>query len=238
MTTEPAKRTLIVQAPLFAPYADVGHAIRLFDGEPVKRVRETMKAIYEQAGTPQSAVDWSDPDTWINERLSGELRALARKVWDGSGKTLNPRYLYGCYLFINKLNLLDQDDGIYRLGERGRRFLDNDEAILRELDAMEGIPKLLSLVAERSPCKRGDILPAWSDYLKAVSLFTTPKTFADTLALGFESGQRMSAGTAKTLVEALGQSGRCPFRGATSPRPITPRAFPTSPSSPQSLRRV
>ena len=128
MTTEPAKRTLIVQAPLFAPYADVGHAIRLFDGEPVKRVRETMKAIYEQAGTPQSPVDWSDPDTWINERLSGELRALARKVWDGSGKTLNPRYLYGCYLFINKLNLLDQDDGIYRLGERGRRFLDNDEA--------------------------------------------------------------------------------------------------------------
>jgi restriction system protein len=106
---------------------------------------------------------------------------LARKVWDGSGKTVNPRYLYGYYLFINRLNLLEQNDGIYRLGERGRKFLANDEAILRELDAIEGIPKLLSLVAERSPCKRGDILPAWSDYLKAVSLFTTPKTFADTL---------------------------------------------------------
>jgi restriction system protein len=49
------------------------------------------------------------------------------------------------------------------------------------LDAAEGIPKLLSLVAERSPCKRGDLLPDWSDYLKAVSVFKTPKTFKDTL---------------------------------------------------------
>jgi hypothetical protein len=38
-----------------------------------------------------------------------------------------------------------------------------------------------SLVAERSPCKRGDLLPDWSDYLKAVSVFKTPSTFKDTL---------------------------------------------------------
>ena len=88
---------------------------------------------------------------------------------------------------------------------------------------------------------------------------------AQELALGFEFDHRMSAGTAKTLVEALGKSGksgaaagsstfpsamdvarsisavdqswRCPFRGATSPQPITPRAFPTSRFSRQSLRR-
>jgi hypothetical protein len=105
MITEPANHSPIVQAPLFPPYADVEHAIRLLDGEPVKRVREMMKAIYEQAGTPQSPVDWSEPDIWIDERLTGDFRTLARKVWDGSGKTLNPRYLYGCYLFINRLNL-------------------------------------------------------------------------------------------------------------------------------------
>jgi restriction system protein len=46
----------------------------LLDGEPVKRVREMMKAIYEQAGT----VDWSEPDIWIDERLTGDLRTLAR----------------------------------------------------------------------------------------------------------------------------------------------------------------
>ena len=115
--------------------------------------------------------------------MTGELRALARKVWDVSDKTLNPRYLRGSYLFINRLKLLDKVDGVYRLGERGNRFLAHDEGILLDLDAVEGIPKLLSLVAERSPCKRGDILPAWSEYLKAVSLFSTPKTFVHTLRL-------------------------------------------------------
>ncbi len=171
----------IVQAPLFPTYADLGQAIRALDGEPVRRVRDMIKAVWDQTGTPQAPVDWSDPDTWINERLTGDLQALARKIWEGSKKTLNPRYLYDSYLFINRLNLLDQDEGVYRLGERGRKFLANDLAILRELDAIEGLPKLLSLIAERSPCKRSDILPAWSDYLKAVSLFKASSTFADTL---------------------------------------------------------
>ena len=163
MTTETATNAPIVCAPLFPTYSELRSAMRAFDGEPVKQIRDTITAIFEQTGTPQNPVDWSEPDTWIEERLSGEPRAIARKVWDGSGKTLNPRYLNGCYLFINRLKLLDQDDGIYRIGERGRLFLANDEAILRELDKDEGLPKLLSLVAERSPCKRGDILPAWSD---------------------------------------------------------------------------
>lgn len=179
--TEPDKPANIVQAPIFPTYADLGHAIRMFDGESLRLVRDTMNAIYNQAGTPQSPVDWSDPDKWIAERLAFELYGFAKKVWEGSKKTLNPRYLQGCYLFINRMDLLNIDSGVYRLNERGKKFLADDEAVLRELDAVEGLPKLLSLIAERSPCKRGDILPAWSDYLKAVSLFGTPKTFADTL---------------------------------------------------------
>ncbi len=181
MTTTSSSPAPIVQAPLMPTYADLGHAIRALDGEPVRRVRDMINAIFEQTGTPQNPVDWSDPDTWINERLTGDLQVLAHKVWEGSEKTLNPRYLYDSYLFINRLNLLDQEGGVYHLRERGRKFLAADEAIVRELDAVEGLPKLLSLVAEHSPCKRSDLLPAWSDYLKAVSLFTTPNTFKDTL---------------------------------------------------------
>jgi restriction system protein len=179
---EQTARTLIVRAPVFPTYADLGYAIRAFEGEPVKRVRDTITAIWEQTGTPQNPVDWTNPDIWIQERLSGDLRNMATKIWHGSGKKLNPRHVYGCYLFINRLSLLDQSGGYYSMNERGQRFLANDETILRELDTGEGIPKVLSLVAERSPCKRGDILPPWSDYLKAVSLFSTPSTFADTLS--------------------------------------------------------
>jgi restriction system protein len=178
---EQVARTPVVRAPAFPTYADLGFAIRAFEGEPVRRVRDTISAIWEQRGTPQSPVDWSNPDEWIETRLSGELRDMARKIWEGSGKKLNPRYVYGCYRLINRLKLLDQTGGTYRLGTRGQLFLANDEEILRKLDTEEGIPKLLSLVAERSPCKRGDLLPAWADYLKAVSVFSTPTTFADTL---------------------------------------------------------
>jgi restriction system protein len=175
MNLLPFAPTKIVRAPLFPTYKELANAVRTFADEPVQRVRDTITAIMEQTGTPQNPVDWSDPDTWIDERLSGELRGFARKVWEGSGRTLNPRHVYGCYLFINRLNLLEQRAGSYHLGQRGRNFLVGDETLLRELDAAEGLPKLLSLVAERSPCKRGDILPDWSDYLKAVSLFSTRK---------------------------------------------------------------
>lgn len=159
----------------------IAHVMRAVEGEPEQAVRDTINAISEQTGTPQNPVDWTDPDSWIPQRLSGVFQDIAAKVWRMSGKTVNPRHIYGSYLFINRLHLLDRASGIYRLEERGERFLANDATILRELDTEEGLPKLLSLVAERSPCKRGDILPAWSDYLKAVSKFATPKTFADTL---------------------------------------------------------
>ena len=81
-------------------------------------------------------MDWSDPECWIDARLSGELQALARRIWEGSDKTLNPRHLYVQISFIGRLRLLDPVAGIYRLGERGRRFLCGDEAILRELVAL------------------------------------------------------------------------------------------------------
>jgi restriction system protein len=106
----------------------------LLDGELIQRVRNLMNSIFDQAGG--ASVDWSEPDRWIDTRLGGELGALARKVWEGSGKAINPRYLYDPFTFISRLRLLESHDGIYRMGERGRRFLSGDETILRELVAL------------------------------------------------------------------------------------------------------
>jgi restriction system protein len=123
-------------APPSPTYAEIGTAVRVLDGAPMRRVPELMNAIFEQAGSAPATEDWSDPDRWIGERLSGELAALARKIWTESGKTINPRHLYGHCVFINRLKLLEQVSGVYRLGERGRRFLAGDDAILRELVAL------------------------------------------------------------------------------------------------------
>jgi restriction system protein len=126
----------IVQTPASPTYAEIGSALRVLDGEPVKRVRDLMNTIFHQAGSAPPSLDWSDPERWIDERLTGDLRTLARKVWEGSCKALNPRHLYAQVASINRLRLLEPVDGIYRLGERGRRFLSGDEAILRELVAL------------------------------------------------------------------------------------------------------
>jgi restriction system protein len=72
----------------------------MLDGESAKRVRNMMNAIFELANTQPDSIDWANPDHWINERLSGDVQRLARKIWEGSGKALNPRYLYGHHKII------------------------------------------------------------------------------------------------------------------------------------------
>lgn len=171
----------IVRAPLFPLYSQVKRCLHNWDREKVKAVRDMITAIHDQTGTPQNPVDWSDPDTWIAERLSGEHARLATKLWINSDKTVNPRHVYGCYLFINRLNLLDQISNRYALGDRGERFLADDPALLQELDAGEGIPKILSLAAETPQAKRSDLIDDWGAYLLAVSKFSTQKVFGDTL---------------------------------------------------------
>jgi restriction system protein len=106
-----------VQAPPSPTYAEVGSAVRVLDGEPVKRVRNLMNTIFDQAESAPPALDWSDPERWIEERLTGDLRILARKVWQGSDKVINPHHLYAPIAFINRLRLLEAVDGIYRMGQ-------------------------------------------------------------------------------------------------------------------------
>ncbi len=171
----------IVRAPLFPLYRHVKQCIRLWDGEQVKAVRDMINAIMDQTGTPQNTVDWSKPDEWIVARLAGDQKRLAGKLWGGSGRTVNPRHVYGCYLFINRLSLLDQKTGTYRLCERGNHFLSDDPDILRELDFGEGIPVVLTLVMETTRAKRSDLIGDWASYLQSVSKFSTPSTFKDTL---------------------------------------------------------
>lgn len=172
----------IVRAPLFPLYSNVKHCIRAWDGETVQSVREMINAIFDKTGTPQNPVDWSDPDNWIATRLGGDNARLALKIWKGSEKTVNPRHVYGCYLLINRLDLLAQPGGTFRLHDRASRFLADDPATLVEIDASEGIPVILSLLTETTQAKRADLVGEWGSYLQLVSKFSTPKTFNDTLS--------------------------------------------------------
>jgi len=171
-----------VRTPLFPLYSDVGCLLSIWAGVHKSAVLAMINAIWEQTGTPQHPVDWSDPDSWINERLSGESQSLARRIWAESGKTINPRHVYGAYLFINTHALLQPDEqGCYRLTDRGRLFLANDEAILRELDDSEGIPQLLGMLATKGKAQRKDLVGEWGDFLRQYSKSGTATTIPDTM---------------------------------------------------------
>jgi len=141
-----------------------------------------INAISEQTGTPQNALDWTDPDAWIRQRLAGEEAKLALRIWNESKNRINPRYSYGSYLFVKNFDLLVPDQqGIYQLTERGKKFLENDPLLIREIDYEEGILDLIHILATKGRAKRSDLLPDWEEFLLNNSKYGSPSTIKDTL---------------------------------------------------------
>jgi len=171
-----------VRTPLFPLYSEVRSLLPVLDGVSKDDVRHLIEEIWEHAGTPQNPVDWSDPDTWIGERLPKEQQLLARRIWEGTGRTANPRHIYGTYLFIYGYDLLAPDaSGRYRLTPRGQGFLSGDKDVVRQIDELEGIPELLAILATKPHAKRADILPEWGEFLRAYSRYGMDSTIKDTL---------------------------------------------------------
>lgn len=178
----PDTKHFIVRTPLFPLYSEVRLLVQILDGISKDAVWGMIKALFDQTGTPQSNVDWSQPNEWIEQRLQGANRELATKIWADSAGTVNPRHIYGSYLFINTFALLVPDaQGIYKQSSDGASFLDAKASVLRKLDEEEGLPQLLTILAAHSPAKRGDLLDEWSEFLLENSNYGTVSTFKDTL---------------------------------------------------------
>ena len=172
-----------VRTPLFPTYREVRHLLKIWPGRARKQITGLRATLGELWGTPQNTVDWSDPDAWIPERLSGDDRELATAIWTQSKKVVNPRHTYGSWLLSQKYDLLGEaPDGTVLLTERGRDFLQNEGGETEAfLDEQEGVAKILALVADNSPTQAGGILGDWSEYLNRYSSFGSPSTFRDTL---------------------------------------------------------
>ncbi|MEZ4226813.1 MAG: restriction endonuclease [Polyangiaceae bacterium] len=172
-----------VRIPLFPTYREVRHLLQIWPSRPRKQVTGLRATISELRGTPQNTVDWTDPDTWIPERLSGDDRDLANAIWSQSGKTVNPRHTYGHWLLSQKYELLeDGPEGCLRLTERGIDFVEHEAGETQAfLDEQEGLAKLLALVADNGPTRAGGLLEHWTEYLSRHSAFASPSTFRDTL---------------------------------------------------------
>lgn len=164
-----------VRTPLFPKYGQAAAFMRATTGVAPKLVRGMITALQDQRGTPQDQVDWSNPDEWIPERLTGVYADLALKIWRTDGGVLNPRHCYGCWMFVNNFELTDGGD-VWQPSEKGRRFLSSDQATLKELDDLEGIIFLLELLTGKEQARRADILPDWMDFLHQYSRFSSEST--------------------------------------------------------------
>ena len=166
-------------------YSEVAQLLRIWEGVPKPVVVGMIKAIADQTGTIRKPVDWSDPDSWIGRRLSGEVGDLAHRIWQESGNRINPRYVYDAYLFIINKGLLDINIfGEYQLTALGLAFTENDEKTLSDLDQSEGLPRLLVILAGMDAPKRSDLIPAWRDYLRNIQCLPPKQASRNRCAAG------------------------------------------------------
>ena len=174
---------LRVRIPLFPVYSELRHLLRVWPGYPRKHVTGLRATIEQLRGTPQKTVDWTDPSSWITERLDGDDQRLAQAVWDGSRGAVNPRHTYGHWLLAQRYDLLrDDGDGVLQLTGAGLDFLEQPGGEAESaIDEAEGILKLLSIVADNGPARAGGLVEEWGNYLSRRSPFRTELTVKDAM---------------------------------------------------------
>lgn len=172
-----------VRLPFYPLQSRVRAFLGVVDGIPQADLSGLSRTIKNLTGTPQSQVDWSDPDAWIRERLRGPDAELAARIWTGTEHCVNPRHLTGVVLVANHYGLVKVDgEGVYRLTDAGRAFARGDLEQVRRIDDSEGLLEVLRLVAEKVRPKTSDLVSNWTDFLQAQhSTFTAPIMFRDTL---------------------------------------------------------
>ncbi len=166
------QRTYKVRVPWYEPLPVVREVLRVYDGVSQELITSLIRTLHELRGTPQSQVDWKDPDQWISERLSGDLAALARRFWEESGHRANPRYLSGPDYLI-KVYALSVPDvrGTHRHTELGRAFVNDEPYAIRQVDEGEGVVKILAILSTKSPAKLRDLYDDWAAFVREHSKF-------------------------------------------------------------------
>ena len=191
---------LRVRVPHFPVYSELRHLLRVWSGRPKRQVTGLRAAVLELAGTRKYSLDWTDPATWISERLDGSDREMAQAIWTCSNGEVNPRHIYGHWLLAQRYDLLREDgEGVLQITEDGRNFLETPGGATEDhVDEGEGVAKLLAIVADSGPSRRGGLLDEWADYLERRSNIRSDSMIKDTMR------RRLANLVARGLVERKG----------------------------------
>ena len=157
----------MIKIPLYPDYSTTITLLEIIAGMPVADFKNMWNTVWGLRGTPQNTVDWTNPDEWIDKRLSGRDREIANKIWQESNKTVNPRWTRGCQFLISGYNLISESDGIYQLTEDGKVFISSlTNEVVRRIDIEEGVIQVLRQLSLIGNGKRADLLDEWKEFIK------------------------------------------------------------------------
>jgi restriction system protein len=150
----------------FPGYTDVRALLPLWISLSRGSLRRLCEDLTASAEDRFQAELGSPVDSWVLDNLEGEDRALARLIWEGSRRSVDPRNLSGFWQLIDGHRLLREDPGGHlRLGSTGRCFLENPGGRAeQEIDEREGLHRLLLLLGERTPLARGVLFDSWREF--------------------------------------------------------------------------
>lgn len=171
-----------VRVPWFQSMSITRAALAVYEGVPRDLIDRVMNETRGQRGTPQDQVDWTTPDTWIGERLQGEVAKLAMRFWKESDDLVNPRWLHGPNYLIKIYELARTDaSGVCRITEDGHRFIKQDRRFLLELDENEGLIKALDILSTCPQSRLRDLWPEWDPWVRENSKFQADSSIHDAL---------------------------------------------------------
>lgn len=145
-------------------YETVQRFLQIIVGTRYSTYVAMMNDIYAHIGNPKNPVNWKDPDSWISQRLTGESRELASRLWSESDHRVNPRHSYDMRALCGGHHLAVFSGDAIQLTDKGKRFINNDDAIIRAIDQQEGILFILSKIMEKGLCKRLDLIESFTTY--------------------------------------------------------------------------
>ena len=174
---------LRVRVPHFPVYSELRHLLRILCGRTRKQVTGLHATIRDLQGSRQRVVDWTDPTTWISERLSGSDRELAQAIWHQSDREVNPRHIYGHWLLAQRYDLLREDEmGFLQITDAGSDFLETPGGRSEQIvDEFEGLFKLLAIMANSGPDRAANLVGEWADYLARCSANRSESMIKDTM---------------------------------------------------------
>jgi restriction system protein len=140
-----------------------------------------IQSVYLNAGTPQETVNWSRPDHWIDDILSGDEQVLAQRIWRETDRSVNPRYLKGIHLFLNKHRLLEvRPDGAYTISKQGTDFIQSALSVTARIDNEEGLIALLDMIGKQTSAAR--LKEQWAAFLSQFARYKSTSSISATLA--------------------------------------------------------